>query len=258
MAVVESSLLGSRGPSCACPPASCPSAAVAVDVLLLPAATVTAMLGRQQLPFFDASDDVSAIVLVAAGPLLAGWLVMVRGVGGYSREVFGAGTEEYKRIIRASMLCAGLVGIGCYLTSFPLSRGFFLLAFAIGTPLIVLGRVALRRAIQRARVGGHLRGDGSSSPGTRLTSTRWRPYCAASRGWGTPFWVRSPRPVCRDGRPPPASRSSATPTPRQPSSRSWPPRSSCSPKAPSGPARSSGGRPGSWKDCRSSRSSSRA
>ena len=75
------------------------------------------MLGRQQLPFFDASDDVSSIVLVAAGPLLAGWLVMLRVVGGYAREVFGAGTEEYKRIIRASLLCAGLVGIGCYLTS---------------------------------------------------------------------------------------------------------------------------------------------
>ena len=96
-----------------------PTAAVAVDVLLLAAATVTAMLGRQQLPFFDASDDVSSIVLVAAGPLLAGWLAMLRGVGGYAREVFGAGTEEYKRIIRASLLCAGLVGIGCYLTSFP-------------------------------------------------------------------------------------------------------------------------------------------
>ena len=134
-----------------------PMAAVIVDVLLLAAATVTAMLGRQELPFFDASDDVSSIVLVAAGPLLAGWLIMLRVVGGYSREVFGAGTEEYKRIIRASLLCAGLVGIGCYLTSFPLSRGFFLLAFAIGTPLIVLGRVTLRRAIQRARVGGHLR-----------------------------------------------------------------------------------------------------
>ena len=72
------------------------------------------MLGRQVLPVFDARDDVWNFVILAAGPLLVAWLVTVRGVGGYSREVFGAGTEEYKRIIRASMLCAGLVGIGCY------------------------------------------------------------------------------------------------------------------------------------------------
>jgi exopolysaccharide biosynthesis polyprenyl glycosylphosphotransferase len=134
-----------------------PAAAVAVDVVLLAAGMVMAMLGRQRLPFFDARDDVSYFVLQAAGPLLVGWLAMLRGVGGYARDVFGAGTEEYKRIIRASVLCAGLVGIGCYLTSFPLSRGFFFLAFAIGTPLVVLGRVTLRRVIHRARVGGHLR-----------------------------------------------------------------------------------------------------
>jgi exopolysaccharide biosynthesis polyprenyl glycosylphosphotransferase len=134
-----------------------PTAAVAVDLLLLAAATVTAMLMRQELPLFDARNDVSSYVRVAAGPLLVGWLAVLRGVGGYDREVFGAGTEEYKRIVRASVLCAGLVGIGCYLTNFSLSRGFFLLTFAIGTPLVVLGRLSLRRVIRRARVGGHLR-----------------------------------------------------------------------------------------------------
>jgi exopolysaccharide biosynthesis polyprenyl glycosylphosphotransferase len=134
-----------------------PATALAVDALLLAAATAAAMLGRQGLPFFDARDDVSSFVLLAAGPLLVGWLAMLRGVGGYAREVFGAGTEEYKRVVRASLLSAGLVGIGCYLTSFPLSRGFFLLAFTIGTPLLVLGRLTLRRVIQRAKVSGHLR-----------------------------------------------------------------------------------------------------
>ena len=149
------------------------------------------------LPFFDARDDVSSLVLLAAGPLLAAWLVMVRGVGGYSREVFGAGTEEYKRIIRASMLCAGLVGIGCYLTSFPLSRGFFLLAFAIGTPLLVLGRLALRRVIHRTRVArpparaaDHRRGPGSRRRGGGRAAPR-------VSGWATPCWVRSPRRACR-------------------------------------------------------------
>jgi len=133
-----------------------PVAAVVVDLVLLATATLTAILGRQVLPVFHAQDDVSTFALVAAGPMLVAWLATVRWAGGYSREVFGAGTEEYKRILQASMLCAGLVGIGCYLTSFPLSRGFFLLAFVIGGPLLVLGRLGLRRVIHRTRRRGHL------------------------------------------------------------------------------------------------------
>src|SRR6185436_14815599 len=90
-------------------------------------------------------------------PLLVGWLAMLAGVGSYVRDIFGAGTEEYRLIVKASLLSAGLVGIGCYLTGYGLSRGFFLLVFAIGTPLLVLGRLALRRSIQRSRELGHLR-----------------------------------------------------------------------------------------------------
>jgi len=156
MAVLETSQRRHAWPELRLSARLVPVAAIVVDLLLLAIATVTAMLGRQALPIFDARDDVSSLVLLAAGPMLVAWLAMVQGVGGYSREVFGAGTEEYKRILRASMLCAGLVGIGCYLTSIPLSRGFFLLLFAIGTPLLILGRLALRRVIHRTREHGHL------------------------------------------------------------------------------------------------------
>jgi exopolysaccharide biosynthesis polyprenyl glycosylphosphotransferase len=86
-----------------------------------------------------------------------GWLAMVSTAGGYARDIFGATTEEYRRIVMASGWSAGLVGIGCFLTGFPLSRGFFLLVFIIGTPLLVIGRLVLRRFIQRARERGHLR-----------------------------------------------------------------------------------------------------
>jgi len=128
-----------------------------VDLSLLSVSTVVAMLGRQHIAFFDPRDDIVDFVSLAAIPLLLGWLVVLRGVGSYSRELFGAGTEEYKLVVRASLLTAGMVGIGCYLTGFPLSRGFFLLVFGIGTALLVLGRLALRRSIHRSRSRGHLR-----------------------------------------------------------------------------------------------------
>ena len=115
------------------------------------------MIGRQELTFFRPSADVVDVVSVAAGPLLIGWAAMLVGVGSYSRDLFGAGPEEYKLVLKASWLSAGLVGIGCFLTGYPLSRGFFLLAFTIGVPLLLLWRLVLRRSIQHTRRHGHLR-----------------------------------------------------------------------------------------------------
>ena len=114
---------------------------------------------------------------------------MLLAVGGYARDIFGAGTEEYKLVVKASLLSAGLVGIGCYLTGFPLSRGFFLLVFTIGTPLLLGWRFVFRRSIQHTRRHGHLR-EGVIIAGNPITSTRSPPCCAASRGSATPCSAR--------------------------------------------------------------------
>jgi exopolysaccharide biosynthesis polyprenyl glycosylphosphotransferase len=134
-----------------------PLAAAIGDIATLSIAVIIAMIGRQQLTFFNPSADVADAVSIAAGPLLFGWVSMLLGVGAYTRDIFGAGTEEYKLVLKASLLSAGLLGIGCFLTRFNLSRGFFLLAFAIGVPLLLLWRLALRRSIQHTRRHGHLR-----------------------------------------------------------------------------------------------------
>jgi exopolysaccharide biosynthesis polyprenyl glycosylphosphotransferase len=127
------------------------------DFVVLAIATLVAMIGRQELTWFDARDDVTGFVSAAAGPLLVGWMAMLLAVGAYARDVFGAATEEYKLLVKASVFSSALVGIGCYLTGFPLSRGFFLLVFVIGTPLLLFWRLAFRRVMQQARRHGHLR-----------------------------------------------------------------------------------------------------
>jgi exopolysaccharide biosynthesis polyprenyl glycosylphosphotransferase len=134
-----------------------PVAAAVGDVITLSIAVIVAMIGRQELTFFNPSADVTDAVTIAAGPLLLGWVSMLLGVGAYARDIFGAGTEEYKLVFKAALLSAGLLGIGCFLTRFNLSRGFFLLAFLIGVPLLLLWRLALRRSIQHTRKHGHLR-----------------------------------------------------------------------------------------------------
>ena len=134
-----------------------PLAAAIGDFAMLAIAVFVAMVGRQELTFFDPRVDVVDFVSVAIAPLLVGWAAMLLAVGAYARDIFGAGTEEYKLVLKASLLSSGLVGIGCYLTGFPLSRGFFLLAFTIGTPLLLGWRFVFRRSIQHTRRHGHLR-----------------------------------------------------------------------------------------------------
>lgn len=95
--------------------------------------------------------------MAIAGPLmLVGWIFALATFGGYRPNIFGAGTDEYRRVLNASLFAAGLVGVGCYLAKFTLSRGFFVLAFVLGVPALVLGRYLLRRALHSARRRGNL------------------------------------------------------------------------------------------------------
>lgn len=86
-----------------------------------------------------------------------GWVLLLTVMGTYPRTVLGAGTEEYRRVLSASLGTAGLIGVGSYLAHYELSRSFFLLLFAIGTPLLLLGRFAMRRGVHAARRRGRMR-----------------------------------------------------------------------------------------------------
>jgi exopolysaccharide biosynthesis polyprenyl glycosylphosphotransferase len=131
--------------------------AFVTDVVAVSLAGAAATLGRDRLPIFDASIVQVSDTLGLAGPLLmGGWLLMLWLVGGYSSDVFGAGTDEYKRVLNASVLAAGMVGVCAYLAKFQLSRGFFLLLFTLGVPTLILGRFLLRRALYAARTRGAL------------------------------------------------------------------------------------------------------
>ncbi len=138
-----------------------PRAAFAVDLVAVTLAGLLALVGRHRLDLFErtGSSEVyaAAEALGAAAPLmLAAWLVCITLAGGYRPWVFGAGTEEYKIVVNASLAAAGVVGVGCYLLKFPLSRGFFLLAFLVGVPALVLGRFTVRRGLHALRRRGRL------------------------------------------------------------------------------------------------------
>ncbi len=134
-----------------------PGTAFAVDALMMALASLAALAGRERLPVFDGWYDPTAVSMAITAPvMLALCLVAIAWRGGYRGAVFGAGTDEYRRVVAGAMLAAGVMGVVCYLAKYPLSRGYFLLVWAVGLPLLLLGRVAIRRGVHHARRRGTL------------------------------------------------------------------------------------------------------
>ena len=131
-------------------------AAVLVDFVVVSLVTVLAAVGRMRLPFFDGVGDVDNLVAAVGVPIVLGWVCFLALHGAYAPHVMGAGTTEYKLVVRATMVAAGATGVVCYLAKFQFSRGFFFLLLMLGVPALLLGRVLLRRVMHLLRRRGHL------------------------------------------------------------------------------------------------------
>lgn len=133
-----------------------PMVALGLDLLLMCVAVAIGVVGRQRLPIFDSQADVSSSVAIGGPIIVLGWLLATYLLHGYRADVFGAGPDEYKRVLNAGLLAAGFTGVVCYLADFALSRGFFLLTFVVGAPALLVGRLVLRRGVHTARRRGSL------------------------------------------------------------------------------------------------------
>jgi exopolysaccharide biosynthesis polyprenyl glycosylphosphotransferase len=117
---------------------------VCLDALLIAVSALVAE-GLRRLPFLEMNE----------GPIPAGewtlpligavWLLALAGAGAYSRRHFHAGVTEYKRVVTASLSVAGAVGVACFMTSYDLSRSFFLVTFGVGMHALLAGRVVRRQ-----------------------------------------------------------------------------------------------------------------
>ena len=132
-----------------------PTTALLLDLGIIIGSCLIAVLGRGLLPL-GARADVAHSVAEVAPVLVLLWLAVNASAGAYRADLFGAGIEEFKRLLNAAVYTAGLLGVGCYLFKYPLSRGFFLLAFVVGLPALIIGRLVLRRAVRSARARGAL------------------------------------------------------------------------------------------------------
>lgn len=127
------------------------------DLLVLGAAVHAAWQLRLDLGIpFTPSDPRLSLAASAGAEIVIVWVLLLFARGAYSMRAFGAGTDEYRSVLMASLMTAGVVGMFCYLLALDLSRGFVLLTFVIGTAALSVERYVVRHVVHRARARGHL------------------------------------------------------------------------------------------------------
>ena len=127
------------------------------DIVMLAASIVVAWDLRLTIDVWSRSLSTSLALVGTAGPwLLVAWIVILAAQGAYSTREFGSGPEEFRRVFQASIITAGSVGMFCYLGQVSLSRGFVLLVFLVGTPMLLAERYLARKVLHQMRVRGHL------------------------------------------------------------------------------------------------------
>jgi exopolysaccharide biosynthesis polyprenyl glycosylphosphotransferase len=128
-----------------------------LDVMVIVVAVIIAWDLRIAFDVFS-MDPLGVVPVIAqATPwLIGGWFVALVAQGGYSARNFAAGPDEYRAVAIASLVTAGVVAMTCYLLQLPLSRGFLVLSFFIGIPLLLLERWGLRKIVHRMRMRGRL------------------------------------------------------------------------------------------------------
>ncbi|WP_158604459.1 sugar transferase [Nocardioides mangrovicus] len=133
-----------------------PFVALVLDLLVIAGSLALATAGRSSAFLFARPADLSQSAAYLAPIVAVGWVLMLVIRGAYAADVFGVGTEEYRIVLAAGLLSAGLLGVGAYLLHVELSRGFFSILFLVGIPAMLLARFALRRLLQAARRRGAL------------------------------------------------------------------------------------------------------
>ena len=128
------------------------------DLLVLLAAVALAWDTRLTFDVWWATHlDASESLASTVGPyIVALWMLVLAAQGAYSTRNFGAGSDEFRTVFLASLITAGTVGMLCYLLQFSLSRGFVVLVFFLGTPLLLLERYTARKVLHQLRVNGRL------------------------------------------------------------------------------------------------------
>jgi exopolysaccharide biosynthesis polyprenyl glycosylphosphotransferase len=82
------------------------------------------------------------------------WLLSLAWMRCYDDRALGYGSDEYRRVISATLRLAGTIAIAGYLADVGVSRGFLGITFAVGTVALPGARYLTRKRLHHARAKG--------------------------------------------------------------------------------------------------------
>jgi exopolysaccharide biosynthesis polyprenyl glycosylphosphotransferase len=105
--------------------------------------------------YFEPPYEYHWLPLLGPGMILV-WLGMLVVFGAYRVRNYGAGFEEFRAIAIASLVTFGVACVFGFLAPLHPTRGYPILFFLLGTPLLLLVRYIDRRTLHVARQQGRL------------------------------------------------------------------------------------------------------
>ncbi len=102
---------------------------------------------------FGALDSTAAVRNLGLVELGIGvvWLASLYAFDSYAVRRVVSGPEEWRRLVRAGALAAGLCIAACYYLRQDLARGFITVVFPLGIVLLTMGRLSVRHVVRLRR-----------------------------------------------------------------------------------------------------------
>ena len=123
------------------------------DTLTIATALLVGVFARGLVPLDGGGVGLSVLATIAVGAI---WLTALVAFGTYQLRHLRAGTTEYKRVLMASFIVAGVTAIVSYLAKAEFPRGLYVLSFGIGTVGLVASRFLRRKTMAAVHREGAL------------------------------------------------------------------------------------------------------
>lgn len=130
-----------------------------LDLFAITLAVGVAHVGRfgvHDLAVFVAGSSVALAYWLVSGALVLGWLALLHVQDAYDGRLSGHGIQEYRAVFTATMWLFSVLALVSFAFRLDFARGYVLIAFPLGTLLLLIGRWFARRWLVHQRTEGHL------------------------------------------------------------------------------------------------------
>jgi exopolysaccharide biosynthesis polyprenyl glycosylphosphotransferase len=166
---------------------------VVSDIIVVALALVGAQTVKLGRPI--TATDPASIYFSILSVLIAGiWLSLLAAYRTRSPRIVGAGVEEYRRVVSATLATIGVVAVALMIFRPEFARGYLAVAFPLGLAGLVMGRNLCRLYLSRQRKRGRCVVTVLAVGDARAVRSLVQ---SLSRGWGYGYSVVG---VCLTGR----------------------------------------------------------